>query len=892
MMEGHAGEGEGEGEGEVPAISEDEGLMVLKLALRYNTDVRTLFRCTAVCRAMLDTVWTEEALWHSVARETDTFWEGFAQIFFCLDRADMQDYQDDSRPYDYRDGPALAESWRIRTREPPEGRPVYNPADDDLLFRKVWAREALKFALKCKWAGLSGLRKALRARSEDTWRNILDEGALLVRCLVGPTKPFVFVGRDGVYGYPYSDRKELIEQHLLCHLHELMLRPVDSVNRPRGTALGCAEPEMVPVLLQYAPEEQVLQNLGSGLIKLHALMLSPHAECAHVEELLRHVPEKQLAQYDYMRLYTPLHYAVRLRRPSFVGLLLQHATKQHVLQVASRGRIALHFADTEGAALLLQHAPEEQVLSGFNQWDEIPLHAADVGKARLLLQHKPELQVLQKEELGRIPLHFAVVRGETDLIELLLKYEPERQLCMPDDEGQTALHYAVARGSKQILGLLLRKCTSMTPLGVAEKGGLTPLRYAALYGKAAIRKRLEAAIAFLESRAAGRPSVLPSSSPARRGRQRAPPPLSEQHGLLVLSLVLRRAGDVRLLVRCTAVCRALQDLVWTDESIWRDVADTAGLVPAGVARAYFCLSVKETGYRELFRDRFIAMLFTTPHTGKREHLVMVDAPQALEHALSKHGSLPGLRQAFANRSRQRKTSRLSHILKRESRFLVAAAKNLMYIVSTRLPVGAKLVRPGEDLARRDFVAKHLLRHLPEKLVLARQPGGKCALHSAVPTVTALLLRHVPERQVMMADDDQQIPLHTADWPKAALLLRHAPRRQVQFRDKFGRVPLHDAGLDTARELLRYDPGEQVLIRCKELGQIPLHNADIDKAELLLQHMPEKQVVVSDYRYRIPSQIAREELLLRLLRRHVPERQDFHVELMTDYGLIDIPDAHD
>ena len=94
---------------------------------------------------------------------------------------------------------------------------------------------------------------------------------------------------------------------------------------------------------------------------------------------------------------------------------------------------------------------EEQTKLNNQLFEAIKL-GKDLNDIAVFLEQIPEIDV--KDELGRTPLHWAVLCNNLPLVKLLL--EKQAKIDLQDKEGCTALYHAVMWGHKEIVDLLLQ----------------------------------------------------------------------------------------------------------------------------------------------------------------------------------------------------------------------------------------------------------------------------------------------------------------------------------------------------------------------------------------------------------------------------------------------------
>ena len=76
------------------------------------------------------------------------------------------------------------------------------------------------------------------------------------------------------------------------------------------------------------------------------------------------------------------------------------------------------------------------------------------------------------ELTGQTPLGVAVMHNNLDMVKLLTQATPE-QVNIQDRSGNTAMHYAVAKGNKDIINALIS--VEGIDLNIVNKGGQKPI---------------------------------------------------------------------------------------------------------------------------------------------------------------------------------------------------------------------------------------------------------------------------------------------------------------------------------------------------------------------------------------------------------------------------------
>ena len=130
--------------------------------------------------------------------------------------------------------------------------------------------------------------------------------------------------------------------------------------------------------------------------------------------------------------------------------------------------------------LLLQHFPDSVNARDMNGWTA--LHSAaiqgNLPVVNLLLKKGADVEA--ENNVGEIPLDYAVSNGSEPIFQLLLQQRPHTIKARAND-GETLLHYAVRGGHLSIMKLLLM--TEPNLLEVGEFTGRTVLFLAVLMGR-------------------------------------------------------------------------------------------------------------------------------------------------------------------------------------------------------------------------------------------------------------------------------------------------------------------------------------------------------------------------------------------------------------------------
>jgi ankyrin repeat protein len=110
--------------------------------------------------------------------------------------------------------------------------------------------------------------------------------------------------------------------------------------------------------------------------------------------------------------------------------------------------------------------------------------AGDSAKIETLIKENSKL-VFSKNDFDMTPLHWAVLKGNKEVVELLLVNKAD--VNAKDNGGDTPLYYAAKYGRKEIMELLL---ANGSDVNAANKDGWTPLHIAASNGRKEIAELL------------------------------------------------------------------------------------------------------------------------------------------------------------------------------------------------------------------------------------------------------------------------------------------------------------------------------------------------------------------------------------------------------------------
>ena len=146
---------------------------------------------------------------------------------------------------------------------------------------------------------------------------------------------------------------------------------------------------------------------------------------------------------------TPLHYGVYSKKPKSIETLLNFGAD--VNAVNAKGSSALHLA------VLVQ----------------------DLQSVNMLLS-QPAIDKALVDNYGDTPLHEAIVKGTSEIIDVLLDKVEDESLIKPNQRGFNCFQYAALKGNMYALQKMTQKYPQLACIPKAD--GFTPLSVAALNG--------------------------------------------------------------------------------------------------------------------------------------------------------------------------------------------------------------------------------------------------------------------------------------------------------------------------------------------------------------------------------------------------------------------------
>jgi ankyrin repeat protein len=190
--------------------------------------------------------------------------------------------------------------------------------------------------------------------------------------------------------------------------------------------------------------------------------------------------------------FTPLHWALLMRSPVVVNLVLEadgdHGKRSAAVPCGA-GRLPLHTAAANKASgetieLLIKAHPSALKTSDLN--GATPLHHGAAHGAPLeslvIMSTQHPAAVQAKAMNGWTPLHYLAACGEGATVEAtrLFVNAWSGAVRAPDDNGRTPLHVACALGSPLVVvNSLLQRWTGAAAARQADAAGNTPLHHAA-----------------------------------------------------------------------------------------------------------------------------------------------------------------------------------------------------------------------------------------------------------------------------------------------------------------------------------------------------------------------------------------------------------------------------
>ncbi|XP_033636927.1 inversin-like [Asterias rubens] len=178
---------------------------------------------------------------------------------------------------------------------------------------------------------------------------------------------------------------------------------------------------------------------------------------------------------------TALILAARLESEQKVEFLLKKGAKTTVEDF--EGKMALHRAEqnkeTKCVELLLEKDPSLVHKTDSHQQTVVHLVAGEGNEVilRYLLEHDGKKD--EVDNVGRTPLHWAVIQGVKCTVEILMEGEGENAIDVKDKFGFYPIHYAVQINRPDIARVLVH---SGCNLGLVDFPGRTPFVYAASCG--------------------------------------------------------------------------------------------------------------------------------------------------------------------------------------------------------------------------------------------------------------------------------------------------------------------------------------------------------------------------------------------------------------------------
>ena len=190
---------------------------------------------------------------------------------------------------------------------------------------------------------------------------------------------------------------------------------------------------------------------------------------------------------------TPLHIAVQ-QGTNFECARLLLDNGADAFQQDNEGRSALHyFYNDVVRQILLYYAdgidPWMQDRRGLTVLHWVSWSSRSSHRALVSFPHKSGERSSYgvKDIYGRSMLHYAVKRGNADLIGFLLASPDAAAMSMPDLAGETLLHHATESGRPDTINVMLERGID---LDVTDSQGRTVLHHAAMRGNLVAAQRL------------------------------------------------------------------------------------------------------------------------------------------------------------------------------------------------------------------------------------------------------------------------------------------------------------------------------------------------------------------------------------------------------------------
>ncbi len=226
-------------------------------------------------------------------------------------------------------------------------------------------------------------------------------------------------------------------------------------------------------IVNYLIEKQVEITYDTdGFTALHHAAANGYTEIANS---LLNIKDVNLIDWPSTDGGTPLHQAAEFGHTTTAQLLLEHKANVNLLH--SQKYVPLWRAVKNGhadtASLLLKYGtPVDTIV------DDITFLylAAKLGYSdvvQVLLEHKSDIN-FQVQTTGLTPLHIAVIKANTKVIETLLA-DPNIQINLADNNGFSALHLAVKYRQIDIVKMLLKHGANEIQKAL---NNFTPLDYA------------------------------------------------------------------------------------------------------------------------------------------------------------------------------------------------------------------------------------------------------------------------------------------------------------------------------------------------------------------------------------------------------------------------------
>ncbi|XP_069701436.1 ankyrin-1-like [Periplaneta americana] len=187
------------------------------------------------------------------------------------------------------------------------------------------------------------------------------------------------------------------------------------------------------------------------------LHIAVQTENAGIIELL--LKNSALANIENAEKRTPMHLAIERDQLGWLQMMVSSGGDVHINEEGRHGETLLITAVKCDNRSVIEWLINEQVALDVKDGRSLtPLHhAADcdsLDAAKVLLQERVRIDATAELDCGRTPLHYAVMRGSTQMVELLCE-EGADLYSRTEGEGLTPLHVAAEHGQLGCLQVML-----------------------------------------------------------------------------------------------------------------------------------------------------------------------------------------------------------------------------------------------------------------------------------------------------------------------------------------------------------------------------------------------------------------------------------------------------